>query len=303
MGKKAKWIGICIAIAILAGVALWSLPQAPPNPVEIGAVAAGGGNKPFSYDDYAAALKAYVDDGGMVNYEEMKLHSETLDAFLSAVQGLDSGAYAEWGEKDKIAFWINAYNALTLKAIIANYPIKASWKKSLTYPKNSIRQIPGVWDKLQFTVMGRKMTLDAIEHETLRKQFNEPRIHVALVCAAMGCPPLRNEPFTGDKLDAQFGDQTRRFLRNPEKFRIDHDKDQVNLSPIFKWFGKDFVKTYGTSEGFSAVRNDSERAVLNVIGKHVDEKNREYLETGRYSIKYSDYDWSLNEQRPSSKED
>ena len=169
----------------------------------------------FSYADYADALKAYVNDRGMVNYAELKSHSEKLDSFLSSLAGLNRKAYDGWAEPAKIAFWLNAYNACTLQAIIDHYPIQSSFLTSLRYPKNSIRQISGVWDELQFSVMGQPMTLDGIEHGVLRKEFHEPRIHMALVCAAMGCPPLRNEPYTGDRLGAQLDDQARRFLSNP----------------------------------------------------------------------------------------
>ena len=249
----------------------------------------------FRYDGYAAALGTYVDDQGMVNYRALKAYPEKLEAFLSQVEQLDRKVYDRWTEKQQIAFWINMYNALTLKAIITHYPIKSSWKMSLLYPKNSIRQISGVWDKLEFTVMGRKMTLDNIEHDTLRKLFNEPRIHMALVCAAMGCPPLLNEPYTGMELGVQLDGQTRRFLRNPEKFRIARDENRIYLSSIFKWFGEDFVQTYGRDGKFSG-QDKAEGALLNFISHHLDEKDRESLITGKYAIKHLDYDWSLNEQ-------
>ncbi|MBC8233020.1 DUF547 domain-containing protein [bacterium] len=249
----------------------------------------------FNYDDYAATLKTYMNNQGMVNYKQLKVNREKLDSFVLSVGRLNTESYEKWSEKKKIAFWLNIYNALTLKAIIDNYPIKSSFFKARLYPKNSIRQISGVWDKLKFTVMGRNMTLDDIEHKTLRKNFNEPRIHAALVCAAMGCPPLRNEPYTGDKLDAQLNDQARRFWKNTRKFKIDRNKKIVYLSSIFKWFGEDFVKTYGTDETFDG-HSKPERAVLNFISKYLDDRNREYLTTGKYKIKYLDYDWSLNEQ-------
>jgi len=252
--------------------------------------------KQFDYDDYAAILKTYVDNQGMVNYKELQVNREKLDAFVFSIGKLNPEVYEQWGEKEKIAFWTNVYNALTLKAIVDNYPIKSSFFKSRRYPKNSIRQISGVWNKLKFTVMGREMTLNDIEHETLRKHFNEPRIHLALVCAAMGCPPLRNEPFTGDKLDAQLDDQTHLFLKNSQKFRIERNKQIVYLSSIFKWFGKDFVVSYGTDEKFAGY-DKTKRAVLNFISKYLDANAREYLITGKYKIKYLDYDWSLNEKK------
>ncbi|MFH1738026.1 MAG: DUF547 domain-containing protein [bacterium] len=250
----------------------------------------------LSYENYADTLQTFVDDDGMVNYEGLKASPASLDSFLRTLESVDPATVQQCTDKEKIALWVNAYNGFTLKAIIDHYPIQSRWGASLLYPKNSIRQIKGVWDKLQFVVMGQKTTLDSIEHNILRKDFNEPRIHMALVCAAMSCPPLRNEPFLAERLDGQFEDQVHRFLANSTKFRIDREENRVYLSAIFKWFGEDFVKTYGTGENFSGQGN-TERAVLHFIADRVNEQDREYLETGEYSVKYLDYDWSLNEQQ------
>lgn len=116
--------------------------------------------------------------------------------------------------------------------------------------------------------MKEPITLDGIENDTLRANFNEPRIHMALVCAAMGCPPLRSEPYLAKKLDDQLNDQTIRFLGDPKRFHIDRDKETVYLSSIFKWFGNDFVNEYGADKKFSGY-SESERAVLNFISSYV----------------------------------
>lgn len=252
-------------------------------------------DKAFSYDDYAAVLKTYVDKMGMVNYKQLKAHREKLDAFARAISELDTKTYEKWSKEDKVAFWINAYNGLTLKVIIDNYPIKSSFFKSIYYPKNSIRQIPGVWDKKKFKVMGKDMSLEHIEHVILRKQFDEPGIHVALVCAAMGCPPLRDEPYLGNRLEEQFEKQTKRFLANPEKFMIDRKTGQVHLSPIFKWFGHDFTNKYGLAKKLPGL-SENETAVINFLSRHLDKDDRDYLMKGNFRIRYSKYDWSLNEQ-------
>lgn len=249
----------------------------------------------FSSADYAAVLQEFVNQESMVNYRGLKAKSQKLQDYLQALAQLPAEDYQKWPPPQQIALWIDAYNALTLKAIIDHYPIKATWVASLRFPKNSIRQIPGVWTKLRFPVMGRPMTLDEIEHAVLRKKFYEPRIHMALVCAALGCPPLRNEPYQGEKLDRQLDDQARKFLANPQKFRIDRQQKRVYLSPIFKWFGQDFVKTYGSTTDFSRF-GPAQRAVLNFIQKYLPENDRDYLKKGDYSISYLTYDWSLNEQ-------
>ena len=246
--------------------------------------------------DYADVLSTYVSYKGMVDYRGLQSNRAILDRYAASMARLAPKTYEAWNEKQKIAFWINAYNSLTLRVIIDHYPIQSGgFLSGIRFPKNSIRQIPGVWNKIEHAVMGRQMTLDAIEHETLRKQFDEPRIHVALVCAAMGCPPLRNEPYTGDRLDAQLEDQSRKFLRNPEKFRIDRGSNTVHLSSIFEWFGGDFSKQYQT-KGFRQA-DASVRPVLEFTSRHVSDQDAQYLEKQEYRIDYLDYEWSLNEQR------
>ena len=249
----------------------------------------------FDYDGYAEVLSGFVDKDGMVNYSALKENRDKLDMFVKSLGKLDRKTYESWNEKDKIAFCLNSYNVLTLKAIVDNYPIKASMFGSIKYPKNSIRQIKGVWDKLTFQVIGRGMTLDEIEHQSLRKEFDEPRIHVALVCAAMSCPSLRTESYVGLRLDQQLDDQARKFLSNPQKFRIERKKNRVYISSIFKWFGEDFIKIYEADEGFGK-HSPQQRAVLNFISRYLNKDDSEYLRDGKYSIKYIGYDWSLNEQ-------
>ncbi len=186
-------------------------------------------NPAFSYAQYATVLKTHVDDDGMVDYKKMKEETDPLYGFFDELRNLDPDVYDEWSDNEKIAFWINAYNAFTLKAIVLHYPIKPSTPARWIYPKNSIRQIRGVWTILQHSTLGRSVSLNDVEHKILRKQFNEPRIHMALVCAAISCPPLRREPYIGDKLDGQLDDQSRALLSNTDKFKIDRDKNKLYL--------------------------------------------------------------------------
>lgn len=250
----------------------------------------------FDYSNFAETLKINVDDVGMINYRKLKAEPQKLLAFVTELQNLDRKDFDKWGDNEKIAFWLNVYNAFTLKAIIDNYPIKSSFFRSRIYPKNSIRQIVGVWDKIDFTVMGQKLTLGHIEHKILRVQFNEPRIHMAMVCAAMGCPPLRNEPYTGDKLQEQLNGQTHRFIANTAKFKIERADNRIYLSPIFKWFASDFIKKYGPKKNFGR-HNKEESAVLNFIASYLGKAQKDYVLTGKFKIKYLKYDWSLNEKQ------
>jgi hypothetical protein len=249
----------------------------------------------FDYTEYNTVLSAFVDTRGMVDYRGIIADRERLDSFAGSLANLSKASYAGWSDQAKIAFLINAYNGLTLIAIIDHYPIDPSGISGIVYPDNSIRQIPGVWDTLTFTIMGEPWTLDRIEHETLRVDFDEPRIHLALVCAAMGCPTLRNEPYTGDQLDSQLDDQADSFLSDPKKFNIDRERGVVSLSSIFKWFGDDFIPSFGTDDRFTD-HSRSERAVLNYISTYLDEADRNYLESEDFKIEYLPYDWSLNEK-------
>lgn len=248
----------------------------------------------FKYDQYAQTLKAFVDDAGMVNYKRLKQNRTLLDIFALEMTRLDPKTFQNWSENQKIAFWLNAYNALTLKAIIDNYPIKSSFFKSRIYPKNSIRQIPGVWSKIKFKIMRKDVTLSHIEHKILRKEFDEPRIHMAMVCAALSCPPLRNEPYAAEKLDHQLKDQTKKFLADPGKFKIDLKKNKVYLSAILKWFADDFLAKYAPKKPIPG-QSKSVSAVLNFITEYCDQSTAEYLKTGKFKVEYLKYDWSLNE--------
>ncbi|MDP7638654.1 MAG: DUF547 domain-containing protein, partial [Candidatus Hydrogenedentes bacterium] len=196
----------------------------------------------------------------------------------------------------QLAFWFNAYNAITVKYILDHHPIKKGGIVFGTlYPANSIRQIKGVWDSLKTPVAGRELTLDEIEHEVLRAQFSEPRLHVALVCAARSCPPLRNEPYTADMLDEQLDDQARKFLKSQHGLQIDREHRQIRVSTIFDWYGGDFTKTFGSPESLSD-HNEAETAVLHFVARYGGEAAAAYIDEAEYSLRYLDYDWTLNEQ-------
>jgi hypothetical protein len=217
----------------------------------------------FDYSGYAVVLKTYVNSEGMVHYKALKGERQELDSFITSLGRLEASQFNGWSEKEKIAFWINAYNAITLQSIINNYPIKKTFPASLQFPLG-IRHIAEVWKEKTHLVMNKKISLDDIEHEKLRKQFNEPRIHMALVCAAIGCPHLQNEPYEADKLEEQFKAQTVHFLSSPNNFSVDLNRKKILLSPLFDWYGKDFIKTYKPKTGFVGI-DDKLRAVLNLL--------------------------------------
>lgn len=239
--------------------------------------------KPFNYQNYNSILKDYVNSQGLVDYEKLKEHRQQLDEFNYTIGTVSPTTYNYWTDSGKIAFLINAYNSLTLESIIDNYPTK------------SIRNIIGVWKIRKFDVARKKITLDHIEHQILRKEFNQPGIHVALVCAAISCPPLRQEAYTSRQLEEQLDDQAKKFLGNSQGLRIDDQNKTIYLSSIFKWFGQDFEKNYGQTENIEGL-NKTETAIVNYARKYVNSNAQKFLEEGGYKVKYSGYDWSLNVQ-------
>ena len=187
-------------------------------------------------------LEQHVSPAGLVDYAALQAAPEPLQKYLQELADVQETELSGQDEPIQIAFWINAYNALTLKLIIDHYPIPAGGAfGGLFGGGQSITDIDGAWDELQWTVAGKQRTLDDIEHNILRKNFDEPRIHFAIVCASLSCPDLRREAYNGLRLDRQLQEQTLRFLNNPNKgLNIDRRRDRVRVSSIFDWFDEDF---------------------------------------------------------------
>jgi len=228
---------------------------------------------------FTQILSDYVYNG-RVNYAELR-NDERLDRYLDQLAATNPDTIAD--KNAQLAFWINAYNAYTLKVICDNYPVKSINDLHTgglivgTVLKKTI------WDK-EFVVINRKhLSLNQIEHEIIRKRFKEPRIHFALVCAAKSCPPLRSEAFEAARLDEQLDDQGRVFFRQPDKNFFEPEKKIAHLSKILDWYEGDFG------------RNDE--AVLLYISRFLPEGLAVSIQADpkKWKIEYTDYDWSLNE--------
>ena len=211
-----------------------------------------------------------------VDYRSLKQKPAQLDSYLKELESVSQGDFKNFKQENQIAFLTNAYNALTIKLVLDHYPV------------SSIKKIGGLfsspWKKRFFKLLGEEHSLDDIEHEMLRKQYSEPRIHFALVCASKGCPSLQNEAFVGKRLDAQLQNAARAFLGDTSRNRYDPPSKTLYVSSIFKWYGEDFVKKFGSLEAY----------LLPFFTK--DSANRP--NSGEVSIQYLDYDWSLNEKSP-----
>ncbi len=222
---------------------------------------------------FSHALSQYVRDA-RVDYAALKAHPQELNRYLDQVAAVTKSEFTKWTEKQQIAFLLNAYNADTLRLILDHYPIKSI--------KDIGSLLSGPWDQPVVKLFGGTATLNALEHKTLQRDYSEPRIHFALVCAAKGCPPLRPEAYVAERLDEQLDDQAKQFLVTASKNRVEVDERTVYLSPIFKWYAGDFEKKSGS--------------VLAALKPYWPEKSAAALAGGGFKIRYTDYDWSLNDQ-------
>ena len=235
----------------------------------------------FAYDTSAwqKFLDVYLKDG-LVNYSTVRNNPAFLRDSISQLENTKKEEYDQWSKDEKKAFWINAYNVEAIKLVLDHYPLKKSLGlQALRYPTNSIQQIPDVWNQEVLTILGNKVSLNYIENEILRKEFQDPRIHFAIVCASLGCPVLREEPYVSDQLDARLNDQVGKFILNPKKVRYDSHINTLYVSPIFKWFRDDFEKVGG---------------IIAFVRKYMP-SNVKLSDDAK--IQWLDYDWSLNEQK------
>jgi hypothetical protein len=250
--------------------------------------------KPAFYEKCNFIFTIYVDEKGLVDYDTLRRKRLDLIAAAKEFDNIQPFDMMSWSQNEKLALWLNAYNIFTLKLIVDNYPIQPRWYM-ITYPDDSIMQIPGAWTKNYFEVMGIEYTLREIEREILLQRFKDPRICFALSYATLGGAILRNEVYLPEKLDKQLDDQVKKYLSTPRGFRIDHVNKVIYLSNIFSSYKSIFIEKYGDIKKYRW-RKPHERACLNFISEYVDPDNIKYFESDRYSIKFLQYDWQLNEQ-------
>ena len=228
---------------------------------------------------FTAILSAYVKDGG-VDYKSLR-KDPRLKEYCDQLAQTDPQTLPS--DKARLAFWINAYNAYTLKLICENYPIKSINDLSFggLYLGTVLKKT--IWDKPVALIDHQLMTLNTIEHKIIRPLFKDPRVHFALVCGARSCPPLRSEAYEEDKLDDQLNDQGRRFLNSGDKNTFDPERKVAYVSSIFSWFARDFGR--------------QKKDLLLFLSQFVPEDIARAIkkEPGQWKIRYKAYDWSLNE--------
>lgn len=191
--------------------------------------------EPISHEIFDKLLKKHVDGKGFVNYANFKKDRPELKKYLDLVSA--NAPNDKWSKDEQLAYWINAYNAFTIELILEHYDKGIKSIKDIG-DKVKIPFVNTPWDVKFITIGGKKMDLNNIEHGIIRKKFDEPRIHFALVCAAKSCPPLRNEAFVASKLNQQLDDQGVDFLNDSFKNQV--SKNEMKLSKLFTWYGGDF---------------------------------------------------------------
>ncbi len=262
VGFVAYWSGLAMQVAIrLFG---------PPRVVMREAYTASNDSGHFDHSTFDQLLKQIVDQDGWVDYKSLQHDPSPLDRYIKE---LGNAAFESLGRDEKLALLINAYNAFTLRLILDHYPIA------------SIMDIPANrrWKDRRWHVGQHVWNLNEIENEQIRPKFIEPRVHFALVCASTGCPRLRPEAYTADRLDHQLDEQARFLNTDARWVRFDPQNNTVDLTSLYRWYPGDFEQAAGTILAFVARYNPALRATL---------------DAGRTpQIRWLEYDWSLNETR------
>jgi hypothetical protein len=270
---------LTVPLLVLVAAVLWlpACSDAAPAPSSTSA-GQGAGDAATPMDAATAAwdraLRAHGRRGG-IDYAALKRDREGLDAYLDFVRQTDP---ASLSRNDRLAFWINAYNAVTVSFVLERYP-----------GIESVRGVDGFFDELTFPVSGRAMTLDQIE--TAAREM-DVRVHFAVVCASTSCPDLLNAAYVGGDVDSQLRRQTHAFLADEEKgLRYDAGGNDLYLSSIFKWYAGDFTG------GSTVVAFFARGGVLDWVIEHLgDRELAATLEERDPSVKYMDYDWGLNDR-------
>lgn len=229
-------------------------------------------------------VMAADDTSSSVNYAQFKEDGAALKSYLSSLSKVSQSEFDSWAKPDQLAFLINAYNAWTVELILTRYPKLSSIKELGT-----LTQSP--WQKAFIPLLGGQRSLDTIEHDMIRGsgRYNDPRIHFGVNCASIGCPPLLNEAFVGERLDTQLDRMTKGFLSDRSRNRIENGK--MAVSSIFDWYGGDFAKGWRGANSVGAF------FALYAGSLGLTPAQSQALKNGQMEIGFLEYDWRLNDSK------
>ncbi len=234
-------------------------------------------------------LDLYVRDG-LVYYAALRQDRAGLDRFVRSIAAEPPG-FSGWPPADGKAYWLNAYNALVLRTVIDHYPIRG---RAANYPANSIRQIPGAFERRTHRVAGRMLTLDAIETGVL-PAFGDPRLFLALGRGAVGSGRLRSEAYAAGRLGEQLAAVVREFATDPHHVRLDRIAEEVRVSSILGWREADLVAAYADGGWNGAGRAPIERAILTLVEPSLFPSEQAFLQANEFTLRYQAFDWRLND--------
>jgi hypothetical protein len=248
----------------------------------------------LSHSEFTEDLKQYVENDA-IHYKKWRGHSDRLEKYLKSLADITQDEFEKLSKPDKEALWINAYNAFTIKVVLDHYPIQGT---ETYYPKNSLRQIPDVWENNYVIVAQRRVSLYDIEHDILRRRFNDPRIHFATVCAAKGCAKITKEAYNAKNVSELLDAQTQKFISDPKNVSFDHKEKTVRVSKLFSWFPLDFLNGAGLATiPFPPPKDDE--VVLRYIVNRSPQEVKNHFKTDddfrAYHVIYQEYDWALND--------
>ncbi|MFT5289961.1 MAG: hypothetical protein ACI82F_002032 [Planctomycetota bacterium] len=225
-----------------------------------------------------AILKLHV-EGDRFDYAALAKERGELDAYLGELSAVERADLESWAKPQRFAFWINAYNAFTILKVIDNLPLDSIRDLDKSFGLNTVFEQEWIPLKaLHPSGKLKRMSLNDIEHTILRERFKDARIHAAVNCASISCPPLLGEAFVPDRLDAQLSSQMRAFVADRVRNTFNRDDNSVRLSKIFDWFADDF-------------KRDTD-SVRDYLVRFASEADAEFLREAK--LKYASYDWDLN---------
>jgi len=261
-GYYLRNIQFCTMIRILPLISTLAIIA-----LSCGSTAQISNSNPMTHEVWDEIVHKHVSASGEVDYKGIIQDSVQFNTYLDQLSSHHPNE-TNWTKVERLAYWINAYNAFTVKLILDNYPVK-----SIKDIKKGIPMVNSVWDIKFIEIGGKSYDLNNIEHGILRKEFYEPRIHFAINCASVSCPRLRNEAFRADVIESQLQSQTLSFLSDPGKNQL--LTDHVQISKLFSWFKGDF-----TNNG----------SLIDFLNEHGPVRIHQ-----KAQIEYLTYDWSLNE--------
>lgn len=275
-------MGVPVLLIALAatGTASFTAAQSP-TPADVEAL-----HRPFD-----EILDVYVRDG-LVYYFALKQERGKFDRYVQALGDVSADTVKGWPPERQLAYWINAYNAFVLRTVIDGYPIRG---KSADYPANSIRQIPGAFERRQFRAAGRMLTLDAIERDVIA-EFNDARALLALGRGAAGGPRLKSEAYTAARLDSQLQTMTSELVARRDLVFVDIANERLSVNPMFSWREPVFTKSLSSRapEAYAG-RTPIERSVLALIDPLLVPNESEFLRKNTFRMVFHDFDWKLND--------